>query len=256
MQKNSAVDVCSSFVCRNTCTLDLLDTTAKSQHSSSLVKVVMHVLMNSLLSRPKASLVLPLWTPFLTRPFSLYHAHQRTLQAMEKERIRKNSVYKRRKEYFDKNPEAIQQPSDFYWQNSRYSNDATWRAERREWRRAYYARNEKNNEACLMRIKLRDWVTRLPWMRKELPWKAYRPIVYDQLTAHYCVGCKWTRPGGRKVYWQSVVDATEFLCTKCYIPLENPDWNWIMPEGYEDVRDAKTLRARKEQLDASKPPSS
>lgn len=211
--------------------------------------------MKSLLSRPKGLLNLPLWTPFLTRPFSLYHAHQRTLQEIEEERLRRLSAYKQKKEYFDKNPEALKQPCNFSWPNSRYLHDATWRAERREWRRAHYAHNEKGNEAWMMRKNLKAWSTRLPWLREELPWKAYRPVVYDQLTKHYCVGCKWTRPGGRKLYWQSLVDPTEFLCTRCYVPAENPDWNRIMPEGYEDVRDIKTMRARKKQFDASRPPS-
>jgi hypothetical protein len=36
----------------------------------------------------------------------------------------------------------------------------------------------------------------------------------------------------------------------------DPDWKKIMPEGYEDIRSLKELRARKQQLDESGAPPS
>ncbi|KAG9527145.1 hypothetical protein KCV07_g41, partial [Aureobasidium melanogenum] len=49
--------------------------------------------------------------------------------------------------------------------------------------------------------------------------------------------------------------AAIYLCMSCYVPM-NPGWNKIMPEGYEDVRSLKELRARKQQLDESGAPPS
>lgn len=210
--------------------------------------------MNLFLWRPKGLVNSPFWTPSLTRPFALYHAHQRSSEQIEKDRLRHRTAYKRNKEILD-NPDATKQPSDFYWYVSRYSNDETWREERREYFRARYARDLKGDKDFLMRQNLTGWARRLPWFR-ELPWKSYRPVLYNKPIERYCVGCKWTRPGGRRVYWQDLVDPDVYLCTKCYIPSENPDWSKIMPKGYEDVKDIKTLKARKEQLDPSKAPPS
>ena len=234
--------------------LDIYIPLAKSQTSLLSVTIVMSVIMKLLLWKPKGLDNLPLWTPSLTLPFSVYHAPQQPYVATEKKRLRDREAYRRNKERFE-NREATQQPADFYWPTSRWSNDPTWRAKRLEWQKAYDAiRNQ--NEALKMRQILKNWVIRYSWLREDMPWQSHRPVLYDERTEHYCVGCKWTRPGGRRVYWQSLVNTTEYLCTRCYIPSKDPDWNKIMPEGYEDVRDMKAMRARKEQLDASKVPSS
>ncbi|KEQ69258.1 hypothetical protein M436DRAFT_76192 [Aureobasidium namibiae CBS 147.97] len=214
----------------------------------------MSVIMKSLLSRPKGLVNLPLWTPSLTRPFSLCHAHQKLWIATDRTRFRDRVCYKRNKERFNDRA-ATQQPEDFYWPTSRYLNDPIWRAERLAYRKAIYARKEKHDEIYSMRAKIRNWV-RTPWVREELPWKTHRPIRYDEKTEHHCAGCKFTRTGGGKLHWQSLVDPDVYLCTSCYVPSESPDWNKIMPEGYEDVRNMKAMRARKEQLDASEAPSS
>jgi hypothetical protein len=58
------------------------------------------------------------------------------------------------------------------------------------------------------------------------------------------------------LYWQSIADTDSYLCSACYIPSENPDWDKILPKGYGDVRGMKALRARKQQLDASEAPPS
>jgi len=242
------------FVYETRAHLDIYIPLANSQNSLLSVTIVMSVIMNLLLWRPKGLVNLPLWSPSLTQPFSVYHAHQKPWIATDKTRLRDRIAYKRNKERSE-NRKATQQPEDFYWPTSRYLKDPTWREERREYRKAIYARKEKHDEVFLMRAKIRNCV-RTPWVREELPWKTHRPILYDERTEHYCAGCKWTRTGGRKLYWQSLVDTTEYLCTSCYVPSRNPDWNKIMPEGYEDVRDMKAMRARKEQLDASKAPSS
>jgi hypothetical protein len=46
------------------------------------------------------------------------------------------------------------------------------------------------------------------------------------------------------LFWWRSVDET--LCNNCYTA---GDWGEIMPQGYEDVRTMKQLRARKTQLD-------
>ena len=256
MQKNSTIDICPSLPrLPNTCTLGLLHTFGKSQDSSSLVTAVIFVTMNLLLLRPKGLLNLLFCTPSLTRSFTLYHAHQKLWKKSDEKRLRARQAYTRNKARFD-NAEATQQPPDFYWSNARYSTDPTWRSTRLEYRRAYHASKTKNDEVWQMCRRLSTWVVRLPWLRDELPWQSHRPVAHDEHTERYCVGCEWTRPGGRRVYWQSLVDPDVYLCTKCYVPSENPDWSKIMPKGYEDVRDIKTMKARKEQLDPSKAPPS
>jgi hypothetical protein len=44
-------------------------------------------------------------------------------------------------------------------------------------------------------------------------------------------------------------DADEYLCHACYIPKE--DWQNALPQGYEDVKSMRELRARKKKLDNS-----
>ena len=100
--------------------------------------------------------------------------------------------------------------------------------------------------------RLKQWLFLHAWVRDELPWKSHRPVLHDQSTEHYCAGCKWAKFGGRRLWFKSLIDES-YLCQSCYIP-PNPDWNKIMPEGYEDVRHFKDLRARKEQLDGSGAP--
>jgi hypothetical protein len=43
--------------------------------------------------------------------------------------------------------------------------------------------------------------------------------------------------------------ADEYLCHACYIPKE--DWQNALPQGYEDVKNMRELRARKKKLDGS-----
>lgn len=248
MQKNSQPLLCL----RNTCTLEISLTTI-SHDLLSFVTVV-SVTMNSLRWKSPRSINLPLWTSTLTRPFSLHHAYQIS-EAIEKRRLRDRIKYLQRTEEY-KNPEAPEQPWHTYWERLRYKNDPTYRAERNERCRNYYHNMKKGNEVRSLRVKMKLWIFRHAWVREELPWQYYRPIVYDQLTEHHCAYCGWIRPGGRRLYWQSLVDTDRYLCLSCYIPLQNPDWNTIMPKGYEDIRGFKALVARKKELDVSKAPPS
>jgi hypothetical protein len=245
MQKNPKPLLCL----RNTCTLGTSLITGISHDSLSFVTVV-SVTMNSLRWKSPGLINLPLWTPTLTRPFSLHHAHQIS-EAIEKRRLSDRLKYLRRTEDY-KDPEAIEQPWHTHWAKLRYANDPTFRAERNEYRRNYYINNLKDNENHLLRSRIKHWVFEHAWVREELPWQHYQPIVYNRLTEHHCAGCGWIRPGGRRLYWQSLVDTDRYLCHRCHIPLQNPDWNTILPKGYEDIRDFRALKTRKKQLDVSK----
>jgi hypothetical protein len=43
--------------------------------------------------------------------------------------------------------------------------------------------------------------------------------------------------------------ADQYLCHACYIPKEN--WQNALPQGYEDVKNMRELKARKKKLDRS-----
>ncbi|CAD0082490.1 unnamed protein product [Aureobasidium vineae] len=101
---------------------------------------------------------------------------------------------------------------------------------------------------------LKQWFFKHAWVRDELPWKSHRPVLYDQNTGHYCAGCEWTKYGGRRLWFKNLVDES-YLCQSCYIP-PSPDWDQIMPKGYEDIKTLKDLKARKQQLDGSGAPPS
>lgn len=54
--------------------------------------------------------------------------------------------------------------------------------------------------------------------------------------------------------WESRKNSTEggadeYLCHACYIPKQ--DWQHALPQGYEDVKNMRELRARKKKLDGS-----
>jgi hypothetical protein len=213
--------------------------------------------MISLLPESTGLVNLSLRTPSLTRPFSLSYAYQRveTPEAAAKRRLRDKVFYKKRTKELECDPEATKQSWYTWWSKTRYSNDPAWRLTRQESQRTYNA-TLKHDEAYQMRQRIKHWLFAYDWVRKQLPWQSHRPIVYDTKTEHYCAGCKWTRPGGRRLYWQSIADTDSYLCSACYIPSENPDWDKILPKGYGDVRGMKALRARKQQLDASEAPPS
>jgi hypothetical protein len=90
-------------------------------------------------------------------------------------------------------------------------------------------------------VTLRNWCAH-DWVR-ELPWKILRPFVMKEKVYDHCGRCKRSRHRAMLFWWRSP-DGT--LCNKCYA---EGNWYDIMPQGYEDVRNFKQLRARKKQLD-------
>lgn len=104
-------------------------------------------------------------------------------------------------------------------------------------------------------------------MRGDLPWKHYRPVLYDERVERYCHGCEWTKSGGVKLWWRKrdaaadeqvvgnlaaeseggLVGSDEYLCLGCYVSSRTRFE--ALPDGYEDVETFKDVLARKRQLD-------
>jgi hypothetical protein len=252
MQKKSSTAPLPLLCLVNTCTLGSLFFIGISQVSFPFVMNIISMTMSSLSWKSRCFNNLPSWTSSLTRPFSLYHAYQESISpnAVEKRRLYERKRYMQRTKALEEDPEAIKQPWYTYWCKNRYSDNPDRRAYLQNYSRNHYATVLKSDEADKMRRYLRIWCTRFVWVREELPWQSHRPILYDKMTERYCAGCKMTRFRGGKLFWQNTVDHS-YLCTSCYVPSSNPDWNKIMPKGYEDIKGITALKARKEQLDAS-----
>lgn len=148
---------------------------------------------------------------------------------------------------------------------ARYQNDPLFRAAVMKHRRERWAA-KKHDERALFIPRFRDWVNRLDWVRRDLPWKTYAPVKYNDKVEHFCHGCDWTRHGGMQLWWRRrrrageasdkhVADSgasehlgksDEFLCHGCYV--KKHSISEALPEGYEDVRLLKDIVARKKQL--------
>jgi hypothetical protein len=213
--------------------------------------------MNSFLYKSTGLVNLTSWTPSLTRPFSLYHAYQKSISptAAEKKRLYGRKRYRERTKALKEDAEVSKQPWYTWWCKNQSSKNPERRAYLQNYNRIHYATVLKHDEVNKMRQCLKIWCTRYVWVREELPWQSHRPILYDEMTERYYAGCKMTRFGGGRLFWQNMVDHS-FFCTRCYVPSSNLDWNKIMPKGYGDIRTIKALRVRKAQLDASEAPPS
>jgi len=106
-----------------------------------------------------------------------------------------------------------------------------------------YAAEESVYRAC----KTYYW-TQHEWVCL-LPWKTHSPVVFKQKVYDRCARCESARHASLKLWWRS---PTETICNLCHA---KQDWNDAMPQGYEDVRSMKELRARKKQLDEEGPGS-
>ncbi|KAH0287094.1 hypothetical protein M436DRAFT_62090 [Aureobasidium namibiae CBS 147.97] len=84
------------------------------------------------------------------------------------------------------------------------------------------------------------------WIR-DLPWKVHRPVMFDERIYDKCTRCENSRFRSLRLWWRS---STETICNNCH---SEGDWNDVMPQGYEDVRTMKELRAREKQLDEEGP---
>lgn len=106
-----------------------------------------------------------------------------------------------------------------------------------------YAAEESVYRAC----KMYYW-TQHEWVCL-LPWKTHSLVVFKQKVYDRCARCESARHASLKLWWRS---PTETICNLCHA---KQDWNDAMPQGYEDVRSMKELRARKKQLDEEGPGS-
>ncbi|THW83307.1 hypothetical protein D6D18_08158 [Aureobasidium pullulans] len=100
------------------------------------------------------------------------------------------------------------------------------------------------------RVNIQSWCLR-PWVR-DLPWKTYRPVYFENPAQLKCATCDFVRTKSSKIWWRKVAEnqgagqSTEtHICHNCYT---SPDWTEIMPEGYEDVRRYRDLLARNTQI--------
>ncbi|THX23243.1 hypothetical protein D6D12_08557 [Aureobasidium pullulans] len=100
------------------------------------------------------------------------------------------------------------------------------------------------------RVKIRSWCLQ-PWVR-DLPWKTYRPVYFENPAQFECATCDYARIRSAKLWWRKIAEnqgagqSTEtHICHNCYT---SPDWTEIMPEGYEDMRVYRDLLARDTQI--------
>jgi hypothetical protein len=70
-----------------------------------------------------------------------------------------------------------------------------------------------------------------------------RPVKLNEKVYDRCARCQRSRHRAILFWWRSL---NETLCSKCYTA---GDWSEVMPQGYDDVRTLKQLRARKTQSD-------
>lgn len=99
-------------------------------------------------------------------------------------------------------------------------------------------------------VSIQSWCLR-PWVR-DLPWKTYRPVYFENPAQLKCATCDFVRTKSAKIWWRKVAEnqgagqSTEtHICHNCYT---SHDWAEIMPEGYEDVRRYRDLLARNTQI--------
>ena len=114
-------------------------------------------------------------------------------------------------------------------------------------------RGDERKRFCQWLVK---WCSRYAWFRQDLPWKSYSPIHHEDWVEHHCEGCKWTKRGGRKLWWKKIqsssspATATEvdsWLCTDCYVP-KPADWEDAMPRGYEGLTTIEEIAKRRDEL--------
>jgi hypothetical protein len=104
------------------------------------------------------------------------------------------------------------------------------------------------------------WCYKYDWFRNKLPWKAYIPKLYKEKVQHHCTGCKFV-PHGKKLWWchidrsmhheqsdTSPEDSSatgKHMCPNRYL---KTGWENAIPQGFEDVKTIKEVRARAREL--------
>lgn len=184
-------------------------------------------------------------TSFFSRYFSSYHAFQYDKESYANLRLIDPQAYKKvlasRKAYYEKtrqDPVAWRKILD-----QKRSQLQRWRQDPDNRAKIHAARGRfqdarMQDERYRFYLRLSGWCHRRAWVREQLPWKSYRPVLYDNKVEHYCDGCNWTTRGGKKLWWKKIetspaADSGSWLCAHCYVP--TTDWAQALPEGYEDL---------------------
>ncbi|CAD0098436.1 unnamed protein product [Aureobasidium mustum] len=202
------------------------------------------------------------------RSFSLYHACQYDKGRYAKWRLKHPEAYRRKLDYGiayrntlrEENPELYDQQTAAryraYYKKMRQDPDAwrkridqtiphieRWRQDPDNRARIHAARDRfrearMEDERYKFYVRLKNWCYKYSWVREQLPWKSYQPVLYDNKVEHHCDGCNWTRLGGKKLWWKKIetspaADSCSWLCFHCYVPKTN--WAEALPQGYEDL---------------------
>jgi hypothetical protein len=125
--------------------------------------------------------------------------------------------------------------------------------------RAWHLRN--NNDSYKRQARLRRWCYIYSWVRDQLPWKAYKPELYESKVQHHCTGCVFIPKTGYKLWWRHINGSVDheqlnpgaestsaiekYMCSACYV---KTGWENMMPQGFEDVTTMKEVRIRAEEL--------
>jgi hypothetical protein len=121
----------------------------------------------------------------------------------------------------------------------------------------------KNDQTFILSRNLHNWTRKHEWVRHDLPWKTYAPVLGECRIKHYCQGCDWVRGDGLLLWWRrrrgvedkvardggsaEVEKSDDYLCHSCYVSKRSRFE--VLPEGYEDIKTFKDIVARKKQLD-------
>jgi hypothetical protein len=157
---------------------------------------------------------------------------------------------------------------------TRYHSDPAFRAAKLKYSKERHANLLKHNDLGRFLYNLKNWTMRYDWVRGQLPWKSYKPLLYECKVKHYCHGCDWVRQDGRMLWWcrrdagdrackgegrdadknvskhdvsEESKKSDDYLCPACYVRTRSRFE--ALPEGYEDVKTLKDIVARKERLD-------
>lgn len=98
------------------------------------------------------------------------------------------------------------------------------------------------SESFVKANKFNTWCRQHLWFRR-LPWKNHNPFLTEERVEDHCARCRYNRHRRLRLWWRS---KDETICNSCYT---NGEWKDIMPQGYEDVKTLKEIRARKEELE-------
>lgn len=202
-----------------------------------------HITMSSI-SRALAHAPKSVLSPSFSRSFSAYHAVQG-----------KGDYVGETAKLRQQDPVALRQLMDRkIWYRDRWLMNPENVERMREVARSY-ALSRKGDQRLLFSWRFRQWCTRHAWFRENLPWKSFKPVLYERKVEHHCEGCDWTKKGGRKLWWKKIQSSTpapatetdSWLCTNCYIP-KAADWEEAMPRGYEDLTTMEEIAKRRDQL--------